>query len=328
MYYRVAPMRIVGLAFALVLSSPAFAQSAVVHRIGMLETTSENANRANLQAFRKGLREAGYVEGQNVIIDYRSVEGRTDRLPELAAQLVREKPEVIVTRGYAAARAAQKAGGRMPIVMATAADPVAAGVVKSLAHPGGNVTGLTTLVSELATHRIELLKELAPQVSRIAAFLNLGNPTAGAERRQIELACKKLGVEAVILDVRNSEGLSKALEAVAQSKADALLVNAEAVLLANRTMILDFARRHRLPVMYAAREYVEGGGLISYGVSYPHLYYRAASYVDRILKGAKPADLPIEKPTKMNLVINVSAATALGIPIPSPLLLRADELIR
>jgi len=321
-------IRLAGLLLALALPSVACAQSAKIHRIGMLETTSESANRANLQAFRKGLREAGYVEGENIIIDYRSVEGRADRFAELAAELVRQKPEVIVTRGFAAARAAQKAGGTMPIVMATSADPVAAGVVKSLARPGGNVTGLSTLVSELALHRIQILKELAPQVSRIAAFLNLGNPTADAERRQIERASKSLGVESIILDVRNADGLVKALEAAEKGRADALLINAESVLLANRTTILDFARRHRLPVMYAAREYVEGGGLISYGVSYPHLYYRAASYVDKILKGAKPGDLPIEKPTKMYLVINVSAATALGIPIPSPLLLRADELIR
>lgn len=320
---RLAAAVILGLAFGI-----AGAQTAKVYRIGMLETTSESANRANLEAFKKGLREAGYVEGQNVVIDYRSVEGKADRFPELAAELMRANPDVVVTRGFAAARAAKTAGGAMPIVMATAADPVAAGVVKSLAHPGGNITGLTTLVSELATHRIQVLKELAPQVSRIAAFLNLSNPTAGAERREIERTCKKLGIEAVILDVRNAEGLKQALDTAAQRRADALLINAESVLLANRTTILDFARKYRLPVMYAAREYVEGGGLISYGVSYPHLYYRAASYVDRIFKGAKPADLPIEKPTKMYLVINVSAATALGIPIPSPLLLKADELIR
>ena len=320
-------MRITGLLCALALSFATFAQSGKVYRIGMLETTSESANRANLDAFLKGLREAGYVEGENIVIDYRSAEGRADRYPELAAELVRAKPDVIVTRGFAAARAAKNAG-TIPIVMATSADPVAAGVVKSLAHPGGNVTGLTTLVSELAAKRLEVLKELAPQASRVAAMLNLANPTAVAERRQIERASKSLGLEAIILDVRDAEGLDRALEAAVQRGADALLINAEAVVMANRTTILDFARKHRLPVMYSAREYVEGGGLIAYGVSYPHLYYRAASYVDRILRGAKPGDLPIERPTKLYLVINVRAATALGIPIPSPLLLRADELIQ
>jgi putative ABC transport system substrate-binding protein len=299
----------------------------VVHHIGMLETTSELANRANLDAFRKGLREAGYVEGEHYRIDYRSADGRPDRFPQLALELVTAKAEVIVTRGFAAARAAKEAGAPA-VVMATSADPVAAGVVKSLAHPGGNVTGLTTLVSELAGQRLGLLKELAPQSKRIGAMLNLANPTGNAERRQIEAAAKAHGLEVIIYDVRDLDGLQRSLEAASQRNVDALLVNGEAVLLANRNAILEFARRHRLPVMYAAREYVEGGGLIAYGVSYPHLYYRAASYVDRILKGARPGDLPIEKPSKMYLVINVSAATALGIPIPSKLLLRADELIR
>jgi putative ABC transport system substrate-binding protein len=236
------------------------------------------------------------------------------------------KPDVIVTRGFGAARAVKDAG--VPVVMATSADPVAAGVVKSLAHPGGTVTGLTTLVSELAGQRVAVLMELAPQSKRIGAMLNLANPTGSAERRQIETAAKAHGLEVIIYDVRDLDGLQRSLEAASQRNVDALLVNGEAVLLANRNAILEFARRHRLPVMYAAREYVEGGGLIAYGVSYPHLYYRAASYVDRILKGARPGDLPIEKPNKMYLVINVSAATALGIPIPSKLLLRADELIR
>jgi putative ABC transport system substrate-binding protein len=312
---------------ALFAAAGASAQNGVVHRIGMLETTSEMANRANVEAFRKGLREAGYVEGENITIEYRSTDGRADRYRELAADLVRAKAEVIVTRGFAAARAARDAGP-VAVVMATSADPVAAGVVKSLAHPGGNVTGLTTLAGDLAAKRIAVLKELAPQANRLGAMLNLTNPTAAAERQQIERAAKSHGIEAFIFDVRNLDGLHRALDAAAQRGVDALLINAEAVMIANRETILDFARKHRLPVMYGAREYVEGGGLIAYGVSYPHLYYRAASYVDRILKGAKPGDLPIEKPTKMYLVINVRAATALGIPIPSQLLLRADELVR
>lgn len=319
-------MRLTALLVLLLIATGAAAQARPVYRIGMLETTSEQANRANLEAFKKGLREAGYVEGQNLVIEYRSADGRQDRYRDLATELLRMKPDVIVTRGFGAARAVKDAG--VPVVMATSADPVAAGVVKSLARPGGNVTGLTTLVSELAAKRIEVLKELAPQTSRIAAMLNLANPTASAERQQIERAARSHGIEAIILDVRGPDGLQRALETAAQKQVDALLVNAEAVLIANRQSILDFARKHRLPAMYAAREYVEGGGLIAYGVSYPHLYYRAASYVDRIVKGAKPADLPIEKPSKMYLVINVRAATALGIAIPSQLLLRADELIR
>jgi len=201
-------------------------------------------------------------------------------------------------------------------------------VVKSLAHPGGNVTGLTTRVSELAAKRLAVLKEFVPSASRVAALLNLSNLTSPSERRQIERAAKALGLQLVILDVSDAEKLGGALEEARRQGANALLINSEAVVIANRTTIIDFARKHRMPVMYSAREYVEAGGLVAYGVNYPHLYYRAASYVDKILKGAKPGDLPIGKPTKLNLVINVRAATALGIPIPSQLLLRADELIQ
>ena len=225
--------------FLVLVAAAASAQPAKVYRIGMLETTSERANGANLEAFRKGLREAGYVEGENIVIDYRSADGRSDRYPQLAAELVRANPDVIVTRGFAAARAARNASGTTPIVMATSADPVAAGVVKSLSRPGGNVTGLTTLVSELAARRVDVLRELAPQTSRIAALLNLSNPTADAERQQIEGACRSLGVEPIILDVRNAEGLKLALEAAARRRADALLINAEAVVLANRETILE-----------------------------------------------------------------------------------------
>ena len=312
---------------ALLAATAAWAQMPKVYRIGVLETTSEGANRANLAAFRKGLREAGYVEGQNYVIDYRSAEGRADRFPQLAAELVKAKPDVIVTRGFAAARAANGAGP-VPVVMASSADAVAAGVVKNLAHPGGNVTGLTTPMAEVAGRRIEVLKELAPQTKRIGVMLNLSSAPTLAERRQIESTANASGMEVVVFDVRDANALQRALDEASGQRVDALVVNAEGVLSANRDTILDFARRHRLPVMYAAREYVEAGGLIGYGVNYPNLYHRAASYVDRILKGARPGDLPIEKPTKTSLVINVSAATALGIPIPSKLLLRADELIR
>jgi len=320
-------MRLLALAFLLGAAAIASAQSGKVYRIGMLETSSATANRANLEAFRKGLREAGYLEGQNLFIEYRSADGQSERYAQLAGELAKGKVDVIVTRGFAAARAASNLGS-IPVVMATSADPVAAGVVKSLQRPGGNVTGMTTPVNELAGKRIAVLRELAPQTSRIGAMLNLLNPTAAAERREIEQAAKAHGMQALIYDVRNLEGLQRALELAAQRKVDALLINAEAVLIANRETILTFARKHRLPVVYAAREYVEGGGLIAYGVSYPHLYYRAASYVDRILKGANPGDLPIERPSRMYLVINVRAATALGISIPSQLLLKADELIR
>jgi putative ABC transport system substrate-binding protein len=315
------------LLLAAVLALPAFAQPDKVYRIGMLEVTPESANRTNVNAFLQGMRDAGYVEGQNFIIDYRSVDGRAERFPKLAAELVAAKADVIITRSTPAALAAKKAGA-VPVVMASSADPVAYGVVASLAHPGGNVTGLCTMVSDLAAKRLQLLKELVPEAKRIAAPLSLANPTAAEERRQLETAARSLGLQAIILDVRDAEGLERALKEALTERADALLVNAEVVVMGYRDVIIDFARKNRLPVMYAAREHVEAGGLIAYGVNYPHLYYRAASYVDKIFKGARPGDLPVEKPTKLNLILNIRAATALDIPIPSKLLFRVDELIR
>ena len=311
----------------LALVLPAFAQPAKSYRIGMLEISQESANRANLNAFLEGLRKAGYTEGENFVIDYRSVDGRPARFPKLAADLVAAKADIIVTRSTAAALAAKNAGS-MPNVMTSSSDPIAYGVVTSLAKPGGNVTGLCTMVSELAAKRLRVLKELVPKTRRVAAPLNLGNATAGAERRQVESAAKALRIEVIILDVRDAEGLLQALETAVQQGADALLINAEVVVLGNRGTVIDFARKHKLPAMYAAREYVEAGGLVAYGVNYPDLYSRAATYVDRILKGAKPGDLPIGKPTKMNLVINTRAATALDVSIPSTLLQSVDELIR
>jgi putative tryptophan/tyrosine transport system substrate-binding protein len=311
----------------LALVHPAVAQPGKLYRIGMLEVTPENANRANLNAFLEGLRKAGYGEGENFVIDYRSADGRASQFPKLAAELVAAKADIIVTRSTAAALAAKSAGS-MPVVMTSSADPVAYGVVASMAKPGGSVTGLSTMVSELAAKRLRVLKELVPKAKRVAVPLNLGNPTAPPEQRQIERAAKSLGMQAIFVDVRDPEGLEQALQAAAAQGADSLLINAEIVLIAYRRTIIDFARKYKLPAMYAAREYVEAGGLVSYGVNYPDLYSRAATYVDRIIKGAKPGDLAIGKPTKMNLVINTRAATALNVSIPSTLLLSVDELIR
>jgi len=317
-----------GLLCALALSFAAFAQPGKVYRIGILETTSASANRANLDAFLQGLREAGYVEGRNIVIDYRSVDGRSDRFPELAADLVRAKPDIIVTRGMTAALAAKAAAGSIPIVMATASDPVGAGIVPNLARPGGNLTGMTTLSSELDAKRLEVLKELLPSARRVAAVFNLSSPIAEGGRRRIERAAASLGLQVVVLDVRDANGLNRALGTLSQQRVSALLINADAVLIANRHTVIDFAAKHKLPVIYSARQYVDAGGLMSYGPNYPHLYYRAASYVDKILKGAKPGDLPIEQPTRLNLVINLKTAKALGIAIPRELLLRADEVIQ
>jgi putative ABC transport system substrate-binding protein len=319
--------RLAAAAFALLLSFCACAQSGKVYRIGMLDVTPEADNLANLKAFRQGMREAGYVEGQDFVLDYRSADGQRNRLAPLAAELARAKPDVILTRSTAAALAAMKSRS-IPVVMTSSSDPVAYGVVRSLSHPGGNVTGLSTAIGEVAGKRLQLLKELAPQAKRVAAPLNLANPTAAVERRQIETAGKSLGLQVIILDVRERADLSRAFNAVLEQRADALLINAEAVMLANKHAIIEFAAKHGLPAIYSSREYVDAGGLLAYGVDYPHLYYRAASYVDKILKGARPGDLPIEKPTKLKLIINVRSATALGIGIPSQLVLRADELVQ
>src|SRR4051812_31942852 len=304
-----------------------FAQSGRVYRIGVLDVVLASASPANMNAFLLGMREAGYVEGRNLIIDYRSADGRPERFPELAADLVRAKPDIIVTRGTVAALAA-KAAGSIPIVMATSADPIGSGVVPNFARPGGTVTGLATLASELGAKRLEILKDLVPPGSRIAAILNLGNPNGEGERREIERAARSLGLQALVLDVRDAAALTRALATAVEQRAAALLINAETVVLANRRTIVEFSASHELPAMYSSREFVDAGGLMSYGVDYPHHYYRAASYVDKILKGAKPGDLPIEQPSKLNLVINLKSAKALGITIPRELLLRADQLVQ
>ena len=305
----------------------AYAQSGKVYRVGMLEIRSANANRANLESFLRGLKEAGYVEGKNLAIDYRSAEGRSDRFRELAQELIRAKPDVIVTRGTPAALAAKEAGS-IPVVMAAIADPVVNKVVPSLSRPGGHVTGLTTIVSELHGKRLELIKELLPSVKEVGYLVNPNNPNAVVQWKELEQRARAINVQARRLDAGNAEALNRALEAAVAQRVGALLLSVEALILANETVIVDFAAKHKLPVMYSAREFVESGGLISYGVDYAHMYYRAASYVTKILKGAKPGDLPIEQPTKFELVVNLKTAKALGIHFSREFLARTDEAIQ
>jgi putative ABC transport system substrate-binding protein len=312
---------------ALALSFAVCAQSGKIYRIGLLETTSASANRANLDALLRGLRDAGYVEGQNIVIDYRSVDGRPERFPELAADLVRAKPDVILTRGTPAALAAKSAGS-VPIVMTASADPVGSRLVANLAQPGGNITGLTSIVSELGAKRIEILKQLLPGAKKVAVILNMANTASQGQWKRIERAAGSLGVEVLLLDVRDAEALRRALDAAVDQGVSAVDDGGEAVSAANRRTIVDVAAKHKLPVIHSTREFVDAGGLMSYGVHYPHLYYRAAYYVDKILKGAKAGDLPIEQPTKLEFVINLRAAKALGIAVPRELLLRADEVIQ
>jgi len=298
-----------------------------VWRIGMLETTSLAMNALNYDALRKGLRELGYVEGQNLLIEYRSADGRPERFVELANEVVRMKVDVIVTRGTPATQAAKNATGMIPIVSTAMADPVRTGLVKSLARPGGNVTGLEPFARELNPKRVELLRETLPGIARIGVLANMSNAVVPAAWKEIETTAPSLGVEAQLLDVRKPEDLGPAFDAATRQRAGALVVVIDGLTQGNRKTIVEFAAKHRLPTIYAGKEFVDAGGLMSYGVSYPQLYYRASSYVDKIFKGAKPGDLPVEQPTKFEFIINLKAAKALGVRIPPSVRLRADEVI-
>jgi putative ABC transport system substrate-binding protein len=300
--------------------------AAKIHRLGILEPIPAAQNADNLAALRRGLRDLGYVEGRNLVIEYRSADGDAERFPDLAAELVRLNVDLILTRGTPATAAARKATATIPVVMATMGDPHA--LAGSFARPGGNVTGVTTFSTELTAKRIELLKELLPGMARVGLLHNMGNPAAPPEWDETRAAARALGLQAALFDVRREGDLARAFEQAAQQRVDALLVGADGLTQMHQQAIVDLAARSRRPVVYAAREYVAAGGLLSYSVDYPELYYRFASYVDRILRGAKPADLPVEQPTRFQLVINLRAARALGLSIPQSVLVRADEVLR
>jgi len=297
-----------------------------IYRIGLLETIPAAQNAANLDALRKGLRDLGYVEGRNLIIEYRSAEGRAERFPDLASELVRLKVDLIVTRGTPAAIAAKNATRTIPLLMATMGDPRA--IVTSFAHPGGNITGVTTFSTELTAKRIELLKEMVPNLSRVALLHNMGNPAAPPEWEETKRAARALGLHAELLDVRSQGDLSRAFELAVRQHVDALVIGADGLIQMHQRTILDLVDRNTLPAAWPARELVEAGGLVAYAVNYPDLYFRFASFVDKIFKGAKPGELPVEQPTKFELLINLKTAKALGITVPKSLLLRADEVIQ
>jgi len=318
---------VVALALSIVAAPPATAQqTGKVYRIGILEAVPAAQNSANLDALRKGLRELGYVEGRNLVIEYRSADGRTERFPDLVADLVRLNVDLIVTRGTPATRAAKTATGTIPVVMATMGNPQP--IVVSFANPGGNITGMTTYSPELIGKRIELLKELVPRLSRVALLHNMGNPAVPPEWEETKTAARSLGLQAELLDVRSQDDLSRAFERAVRQRIDGLLIGADGLTQLHQHTIVDWAARNRLPAAYPARDFVEAGGLMAYAVSYPDLYFRFARFIDKIFKGANPGDLPIEQPTKFELVVNLKTAKALGLTIPQSVLVRADEVIR
>jgi putative ABC transport system substrate-binding protein len=328
---RVGP-RIVALASALIMLSASLGAkaqpSAKTYRIGILEPTSVAMNASNLEAFKQGLRELGYIEGRNLVLEYRSADGRAERFPDLATELVRLRVDLIATRGTPAVLAAKRASDAIPVVMLAIGEPLGVGVVATLAKPGGNVTGLSAFVAELQAKRLELLHEIVPGVARIAAVFNMGNPSEPPQWRAVEAAAQSRRIQARLLDVRRAEDIAAAFEGAAQQRADGVVVGMDGVMQANRRLITQLAAKYRLPAIYGSQDFAEAGGLISYGVNYPHLYRRAAVFVDKIFRGAKPGDLPVEQPTTFELVINLKTATTLSLSIPSATLLRADHVIR
>jgi len=298
-----------------------------VWRVGMLETMSMAANAANLNAFLAGMQELGYVEGQNLVLDYRSADGRADRFPNLATELVRANVDVIVTRGTPATQAARAASVQIPIVTAASSDMVRTGLAKSLSRPEGNVTGLDPLAIDLLSKRVEVVREVFPKATRILAVLNLANAANAQSWEETERAARALKFQITLFDARRAEDFERAFNEGVKLRANVLVIFQDGLVQANGKHIVELAATYRLPAIYPASEYVDDGGLIGYGVSYPDLYRRAATYVEKILKGAKAGDLPIERATKFDLVINLKTAKTLGIAIPQPVLLRADRVI-
>jgi putative tryptophan/tyrosine transport system substrate-binding protein len=313
--------------FALCLSAEA-QQPAKVLRIGFLSAPSPSAVAARAEAFRQGLRDLGHVEGQDIVIEYRYAEGKLDRFPALAAELVRLKVDVIVTGTSAGTRSAKEATATIPIVMAQDGDPVGNGFVASLARPGGNITGLATLFPETSGKQLELLREIVPKLSRVAVLGNASQPGHPQALREINLAADGFGVQVQYLEVRGPKDIETAFRAASNEHANAVLVLGSPVVVSQRRQVADLAVKSRLPAIYGRPEYMEDGGLMFYGPSYTDLYRRAATYVDKILKGAKPADLPIEQPKKFEFIINLKAAKQIGLTIPPNVLARADKVIR
>jgi putative ABC transport system substrate-binding protein len=294
--------------------------------IGFSGQSTRSAESDWVAAFTQRLRELGWIEGRTIAIEYRWSEGRTERFVQIANEFVRLKVDVIVTSGTPQVLAAKQATSIIPIVFSTAGNPVANGLVSSLARPGGNVTGLSSQTDDLAGKRLELLREVVPSLRQVAILANVGNPVSVLELREVQVAARALGLEFDALEIRRSEDIGPAFEAL-KGRAEALYVCPDGLVNANRIRINTSVLTARLPTMHGYRDYVEAGGLMSYGANYPDLFRRSAEYVDKILRGAKPGDIPVEQPTKFDLIINLTTAKALGLTIPQSVLARADEVI-
>jgi putative tryptophan/tyrosine transport system substrate-binding protein len=297
-------------------------------RIGFLAITSPRDMSLRMAAFRQGLRELGYIEGKTIVVDDRYAEGKLDRLRSMTAELVQLKADVIVTSGPIGTRTAKEATATLPIVMAYDNDPVGSGFVASLARPGGNITGLSTHYPEITGKQLELLKEIVPKMSHLAVLGDSSEPFTAQSLKETERTAKAFGVQLQYLDVKDPKDVKGALEDARKRHADAAIVLASAIFISQRSQLADLAVKNRLPAVYQASEYVEAGGLMTYGASITDLFRRAATYVDRILKGAKPADIPVEQPTTFELIINLKAAREIGLTIPPNVLARADRVIR
>mgnify|MGYP001396157966 CR=1 FL=1 len=302
-------------------------QAPKIPRIGFLGSTAPSAVSARVEAFRQGLRELGYVEGKNILIEWRFAEGKPERLPALAAELVQLKMEVIVTSGPSTTRAAKAATSATPIVMGFDLDPVGSGIVASLAHPGGNITGLSSLAPEISAKQLELLKEVVPRLSHVAVLSRSTTPGGAQARKAIELAAAAFKIRLQNTDILDPKDIEGAFLEARKAHAGAVLVLASSIFESRRTQLADLAARNRLPAIYHAAEFVEAGGLMTYGVSFNDLFRRAATYVDKILKGRKPADLPVEQPAKFEFIVNLKAAKRIGLAIPPGVLLQADRVI-
>ncbi|MGH7772912.1 MAG: ABC transporter substrate-binding protein [Candidatus Binatia bacterium] len=303
-------------------------QPAKIPRIGFLAATSAPIAATRIDAFRQGLRALGYVEGKDIVIEFRFAEGKPDQLPHYAAELVRLKVDVIVTLGPMDTRAARDATKIIPIVMGQDSDPVGSGFVASLARPGGNITGLSTLAPEISGKHLELLKEILPRLSRVGVLGNSTEPGHAQLLREMELAAGALKVQLKYLEVRDPKDIETAFSAIKKDRADAFTVLRNPITATRRKQIVDLAAKSRLPAMYVAPEWVEAGGLMSYAPDIRENWRRAATYIDKILKGRKPADLPVEQPMKFEFIINLKAAKQIGLTIPPNVLVRADRVIR